>query len=596
MPSKFDTRALDLGVLALRAAYAAGTQTPEAVINAVYDRIDRSPDPAVWIALTPRAEALARARAVPLDAPLAGIPFAVKDNLDAEGLETTAGCPVYRYRPERGAFVVDRLLEAGAILVGKTNLDQFATGLVGTRSPYGAPRCVFDERYISGGSSSGSAVAVAAGLVSFALGTDTAGSGRVPAAFNNIVGLKPTRGLLSTAGVVPACRSLDCVSIFSLTCADGDAVRRVVEGFDPADPWSRPARSRPLPLEAPAVGVLAPADRDFCGDAATAALYEDAVARAEGLGWTIREIDCGPFREAARLLYAGPWVAERAAAVGGFIAAHRADCDPTVAGIILDGPAPSAVDAFQGIYALKAHERACAAVWTTVDALLLPTAPTQYTVEAVKTDPVALNATLGLYTNFVNLLDLAAVAVPAGFTPGGLAFGVTLIAPAFTDAALAVLGDRLHRALGLGAGRDRVPVPALVVQDAPDLVDLAVVGAHLSGMPLNHQLTDRGAVLVETTRTARDYRLYALAGTVPPKPGLVRDPGFIGPGILAEVWRMTQAAFGAFVEEVPPPLAIGTMDLADGRRVKGFVCEPAAIAGGEDITDRGGWRQYLTGV
>jgi len=596
MPADLDTNPLDLGVLALKAAYAAGTLSPETVVDAVYDRIDRYPDPAVWIALTPREAALARARAVTPDAPLAGIPFAVKDNIDAPGLDTTAGCPAYRYRPERGAFIVERLLEAGAILIGKTNLDQFATGLVGVRSPYGAPRCVFDERYVSGGSSSGSAVAVAAGLVSFALGTDTAGSGRVPAAFNNIVGVKPTRGLLSTAGVVPACRSLDCVSVFAAGCADADMVRRVAEGDDPADPWSRPAQPRPLPLEAPTVGVLASADRDFCGDVATAALYEAAIARAEALGWAIREIDYDPFREAARLLYAGPWVAERTAAVGDFIAAHLADCDPTVAGIILDGPAPSAVDAFRGLYALKAHERACAAVWTAVDALLLPTAPTQYTVDAVQADPIALNATLGLYTNFVNLLDLAAVAVPAGFTPEGLAFGVTLIAPAFTDGALAVLGDRLHQALGIGAGQQRMPVPALEVQDTPEMVDLAVVGAHLSGMPLNSQLTDRGAVLVETTQTSADYRLYALAGTVPPKPGLVREPGFTGPGIIAEVWRMTPAAFGAFVEEVPPPLAIGTVTLADGRPVKGFVCEPAAIGDGDDISGLGGWRAYLDGA
>jgi len=584
----FDGTAFDMTV---RGAVAAAS--PVAAVTAAYARIRayQAIDPAVWVALVPEDQALAAARALeaegPLGKPLYGVPFAVKDNIDTVGLPTTAACPAYAYQPAEDAPVVARLKAAGAILVGRTNMDQFATGLVGTRSPHGAPRCVVDRAYISGGSSSGSGVAVAAGLVAFALGTDTAGSGRVPAAFNTIVGIKPTRGLLSTRGVVPACASLDCVTVFARTVGDGDRVRRVAEGFDPADPWSRAPRPVPLP-PCPRIGVLASADRDFAGDQAAAALYAAAIDRARGLGWDVVEIDYAPFRDAAALLYTGPWVAERAVAVGDFIRANASACDPTVAGIVLGGDRYSARDAFDGIARLKALRRQAERQWETMDALLLPTAPTQYRVADVEADPVRLNATLGLYTNFVNLFDLAAVAVPGGVRPpggekGGLPFGVTLIGPAFSDGALANLGDTLHRS------RDDA---APLVRGHDGTVHLAVVGAHLRGQPLSHHLSQRGAAFLRTDRTAPDYRLYALADTVPAKPGLVHTPGYQGPGLEVEVWALSHAAFGAVTAEVPPPLAIGTVTLADGRTIKGFVCEPAGLDGAEEITGYGGWRAW----
>lgn len=567
---------------------------PVRAVREAYARIRayQDIDPAVWVTLVAEAEALATAEALeaegPEGKPLYGVPFAIKDNIDSAGHATTAACPAYAYEPTEDATVVARLKAAGAILIGRTNMDQFATGLVGVRSPHGAPRSVFDRDYVSGGSSSGSAVAVAAGLVAFALGTDTAGSGRVPAAFNDLVGVKPSRGLLSNKGVVPACASLDCVTIFARHVADGERVRRVAAGFDANDPWSRVAAPVPLP-SAPVLGVLAPADRDFKGDEAAAALYQATIERAHGLGWSTVEIDYAPFRDAAALLYAGPWVAEREAAVGDFIRDHRDACDATVAGIILGGGAATARDAFDAMTRLMTLKRQTETQWARMDAMLLPTAPTQYRVADVLADPVALNANLGLYTNFVNLLDLAALAVPAGFRPagpdrGGLPFGVTLIGPAFSDAALAVIGDALHRTL--------VPDLPTLDQDA-ETIPLAVVGAHLRGQPLNQQLIDRGAAFMHTDRTAADYRLYALADTTPAKPGLFREPGFRGPGLEVEVWSLSAAAFGAFTRDVPPPLAIGVVTLADGSTVKGFICEPAGLSGATEITHLGGWRAWV---
>jgi allophanate hydrolase len=578
---------------------AAGNLSPVEVVEEVYRRIEAYPDEAVWIALVDKEDALATARALmdegPEGKPLYGVPFAVKDNIDSKGLPTTAACPAFAYEPEGDATVVARLKAAGAILIGRTNMDQFATGLVGARSPHGAPRSVFDPDYVSGGSSSGSAVAVAAELVAFSLGTDTAGSGRVPAAFNNIVGVKPTKGLIPVKGVVPACASLDCVSIFARDMGDADLVRRVAEGFDAADIWSRKADPQPLP-PLPRVGVLRMDQRDFKGNTEAARLYADTIGRARALGWQIVEFDYAPFAEVASLLYAGPYVAERQAAVGDFIAQHEAECDPTVAAIIKGGANYSAEQAFAGQYRLLELKRRAEAEWANMDMMLLPTAPTQYTVDAVMADPVTLNANLGLYTNFVNLMDLAAVAVPAGMRPGnGLPFGVTLIGPAFSDGALAELADHLHRTLqSPTVGGGGVPLGAPLVSD-DDCVHLAVVGAHLRGQPLNHQLTSRGAAFLRTDKTASDYKLYALKGTVPAKPGLAHAPGFKGQGLEVEVWALSAAAFGRFTEEVPPPLAIGNVRLADGSVVKGFVCEGAALADAEDITAFGGWRAYMKG-
>jgi len=585
-----------LTISALRALYKSGQAKPSAILTQVYDQIGSETQP-VWISLIPRETALARAREIENDPtavtlPLYGIPFAVKDSIDVAGVPTTAGCPAYSYVPERNATVVERLLAAGAILVGKTNLDQFATGLVGTRSPHGACSSVFNSRYISGGSSSGSAVAVASQLVSFSLGTDTAGSGRIPAAFNNLVGLKPSRGLLSAAGVVPACRSLDCVSIFAANCSDAQIVWDVAKGADPNDPYSR----APGPGDGAApwaggsfrFGVPAPNQLEFFGDKEAEGLFDAATARLEQLGGTRVEIDFSLFRAVAELLYSGPWVAERLAAIHTFYEAHSAEMNPVVAGIIGGARRYSAVDAFDAEYRLRALRKDCEREWQRIEVLVVPSAPTIYTHEEIAADPVRLNTNLGYYTNFVNLLDQAAVATPGGFRSDGLPFGITFIGPAFTDEALLALADRYHRSHADVAG------PAVGLGACPPgCIAVAVVGAHLSGQPLNWQLTQRRARLLKTTKTPPGYRLYALAGTQPPKPGLVREEGFQGPGIEVEIWAVPADEFGSFVAAVPAPLGIGNATLEDGDTVKCFICEPYALRNAMEITHFGGWRAFL---
>lgn len=584
-----------LTLAGLKAAYAKGTKVRDVMAD-VLRRIDAYKDPAVWISRASADAVLARAAALDRDAsardlPLFGVPFAVKDNIDCQGFPTTAGCPAFSFMPEENATVVAKLLAAGAILLGKTNLDQFATGLVGTRSPYGAPRSVFNTDYISGGSSSGSAVAVAAGLVVFSLGTDTAGSGRVPAAFNNIVGLKPTRGRLSTRGVVPACRSLDCVSIFANNAADAAAIAAVAEGVDAADAFSRPmSRVSALP-EAFRFGVLSSAERNFFGDANCAALYDASIARLISLGGTPVEFDYAPFRQAAALLYEGAWVAERTAAIGDFLALHDNDVDPSVRAIIAGGKSLSAVDAFNGQYRLAECRRKADAEWQKMDLMLLPTAAVHYTVEEVSADPIQKNADLGRFTNWVNLLDASAVAVPAGFRNNGLPFGVTLLAPAFAEAGLTNIAQRFHAASATGAGLSRAPVSVEAVQVHDDGIDLFVVGAHLSGMPLNKELVALKARFVAAVQTAPDYALYALANTSPAKPGMVRVPG--SASIAGEVWRLTPQAFGSFVAKIPAPLGIGKITLSDGHQVSGFLCEPYVLADARDITHFGGWRAFI---
>ena len=571
----------------------------------MYARIERAALNPVWISLVPRDTVMARAAEVMrgdrATLPLYGVPFAVKDNMDVAGLVTTAACPAFAYTAEATATVVKRLEEAGAILVGKTNMDQFATGLVGVRSPYGACSSVFDDRYVSGGSSSGSAVVVASGLVSFALGTDTAGSGRVPAAFNNLIGLKPTRGSLSARGVVPACRSLDCVSIFALTAGDARQVFGAARGFDASDPYSRRSAGGDAPapwLGGPfRFGVPQRDQWEFFGDGEAEGLYEASIRALESLGGVAVPFDFGPFQEAAALLYSGPWVAERQAALGGFLATNAEDVHPVVRGIIAGGARFSAADGFLAQYRLEELRRRTDGVWETSDLLLLPTTGTTYTLAEVEAEPVRLNTNLGHYTNFVNLLDLAAVALPAGFRPNGLPFGVSLIGPAGSDLALLSAADRLHRRSGGTLGGLSTPLSEtapLTLPAAPaGCTLLAVVGAHLSGQPLNRQLTGRGAHLTATTKTASGYRLYALPDTTPAKPGLVRAPGFDGPGIEVEVWAVPTNAFGSFVAEVPAPLGIGSVEMADGSVMKGFVCEPFAVGGATEITHFGGWRAYL---
>ncbi|MFH3479395.1 allophanate hydrolase [Xanthobacter variabilis] len=593
-----------LDISTLKAGYGAGTFTPLDVIEEVIRRLHQATDPAIWISRFSDDELRAAARALMAEGgrearPLWGMPFAVKDNIDVKGLATTAACPAFAYEPARDAVVVERLKAAGALVIGKTNLDQFATGLNGTRSPYGAPRSVFNADYISGGSSSGSAVAVASGLVAFSLGTDTAGSGRVPAAFNNLVGVKPTKGLVPNTGLVPACRSLDCISVFGVTTGDATLVRQVMEGVDEGDAYSRAAAARPLPLTGFRFGVLAGKERFFDGDKEAEALYDTSIARLTALGGTAVPINYAPFRDCANLLYGGPWVAERLAAIENFFDGHAQEMDPTVRTIVGGGRKFSAVDAFCGAYALEAYRKATDGEWAKMDVLLLPTAPRITTVADMQAEPIARNSMLGRYTNFVNLLDCCGVAVPAGFRADGLPVGVTLIAPAFCDDALAVLADRLHRAAAkdtpCGLGRDRgaaLPEAARLAPSTDGLVPLVVVGAHLSGMPLNPELTRAGGVLLRACRTTPDYRLHELPGTVPPKPGLVREPGFAGPGIEVEVWGLPAAAFGAFVAAIPAPLGIGKISLDDGSAASGFLCEAHAIAQARDITSFGGWRAW----
>jgi allophanate hydrolase len=547
--------------------------------------------PATWISHVSEAAVLAQAKAV--DAriaagerlPLAGVPFAVKDNIDVAGLPTTAACPAFAYEPAANAPVVERLIAAGAVLIGKTNLDQFATGLVGTRSPYGACGAVYNREYVSGGSSSGSAVAVAAGLVAFALGTDTAGSGRVPAAFNHLVGLKPTKGRWSARGVVPACRSLDCVSVLASTAAEAAQVDDVAAGFDAEDPYSRrePAAAA---TEIATLGVPQQDQLDWLGDAEAPRLFQAAIERVRRLGVRLVEVDIGPLLDAGALLYDGPWVAERTAALEGLLRARPGAIEPTVRGILQSGWAISAVDTFKGEYALRAHQRSAEALWERIDALLLPTTATTYRIRAVMAEPLALNANLGRYTNFVNLLDMSAVAVPAGFRDNATAFGVSFIGPAWADRRLLDFARR-YEEIG-----PMPQAPPLDVAGPTQKVKLAVVGAHLAEMPLHWQLTSREARLVGRCRTAPTYRLYAMAQTTPPKPALVHV-GEGGASIEVEVYELEVAAFGGFVAEVPPPLAIGTVTLEDGTEVKGFVAEPRALTGAEDITALGGWRAYV---
>jgi allophanate hydrolase len=494
--------------------------------------------------------------------PLHGLKYAIKDNIDYAGVPTTAACPAFAYTPQQSADVVERLNAAGAVAVGKTNMDQFATGLVGVRSPYGACSSVFHPEYVSGGSSSGSAVAVAKGLVDFSLGTDTAGSGRVPAAFNNLIGVKPTRGLLSMRGVVPACLTLDCVSIFARDLLTAQRALRAaaVRPLRPAAAWA---------TEGFRFGVPAKEQWEFFGDEEARALYEASIARLAAAGGTQVEIDYAPFLETARLLYSGPWVAERYAAVGEFMEKHPNDTHPVVRDIILGAKRYSAVDVFRAMYRLDELRSITARAWHEIDVLLLPTTGTIYRIADVEANPVQLNTNLGYYTNFVNLLDLAALAIPAGFRPGnGLPFGVTLMAPANSDLSLLTLASRLDR------------------------VEVAVVGAHLEGQPLHYQLVERGAKLVSRTKTAANYRLYALANTAPPKPGLVKEEGFAGPGIEVEVYAIPSKDFGSFVAMIPAPLGIGSVVLESGATVKGFICEPAGLAGAKEITQFGGWRKY----
>ena len=581
-----------------RQAYADGI-SPADMLTALVETFEASDT--AWIWRAPKQYVLDQLAALPpapdAATPLWGVPFAVKDNIDVAGVPTTGACPAFAYTPDESATAVDRLRAAGAILVGKTNLDQFATGLVGTRSPYGEVPNTFDPAYVSGGSSSGSASVVARGLVPFALGTDTAGSGRVPAGFNNLVGLKPTPGSVPMTGVLPACRSLDVVSVLALTVADAAQVMATFEGAaDEArfnEPVLRPdwlgQGGRPPRLGIP---TLPGCDVALGWDRA----FDDACERARTLGAELVEIDFTPLFDVARLLYEGPWVAERHLVAEGLLASDPEAIDPVVRGIMesadwFDGDA-----VFSGRYTLEELRTRIAPMWQAIDALMVPTAVTCPTRAAVAAEPLKRNAELGLYTNFVNLLGLAALALPSRVTTDGLPFGVTFIAPGGADAALVRWGlawERIGPAT-LGARlRDASPddrAPARVPLSAPAL-RLAVVGAHLQGMPLHGQLVERGCRFVARTRTATAYKLFALPDTTPAKPGLARAEG--GVAIEVEVYDMPLDAVGGFLALIPPPLGLGSVELADGAWVKGFICEPHVLAGARDISAHGGWRAWL---
>ena len=588
-------------VVALVSGHRSGTISITSTIERVFRRLAETADPAIFISLREQEAIMADARALSQgDRSLAlyGVPVAVKDNIDVAGLPTTAACPAFSYMPERDAEAVARLKRAGAIIIGKTNLDQFATGLVGMRSPYGMPRNALRPDLVSGGSSSGSAVAVARGIVPLALGTDTAGSGRVPAALNNIVGLKPSLGLVSTSGVVPACRSLDCVSVFALSVEDAWRALEVIAGHDERDAYSRRFSHGEL-ADVPTglrLGVPRNEDKLFFGDRIAEAGFAAAENLAVDLGARLIEIDFAPFLETARLLYEGAWVAERMAAVGDFIAAHPDLVHPVTRQIISQGAVKSAVDAFRGLYRLQELRSQAYSAMAGLDALLVPTMPRPVTVSEVTADAIGPNAQLGTYTNFVNLLDLAGIAIPVTLAPDGTAFGVTLLGHAGRDAALASIGMALHARTGLtlGALGTAMPVlPGLASGLRSGEISLAVVGAHMSGMALNHELTTLGARYLETAATGPDYRLFALAGSKPPKPGLLRVSPGAGAAIAVETWALSAEAFGRFVAAIPPPLSIGSIRLGDGRFVKGFLVEAEAVAGARDISSFGSWPAFV---
>ncbi|MAM87339.1 MAG: allophanate hydrolase [unclassified Hahellaceae] len=599
----------NMTIQALRKVYQSGGLTPQTLMASIRKRAANYADHNIWIHLLsadeqqPYIDEL-KAKSFE-DHPLWGVPFAIKDNIDLAGIPTTAGCEAFEYVPDRSAQVVRQLLDAGAIPVGKTNLDQFATGLNGTRSPYGACKNAFDKNFISGGSSSGSAVAVALGLSSFSLGTDTAGSGRVPACFNNLIGLKPSRGLLSASGLVPACRSLDCISIFALTTDDANTVLSWAEGFDPQDGYSRlnpyynQSRQYGLRKGPLRVGVIPATQLRFFGDRAYQAAYESTLSQLASHGFNFVEIDYSSFDEAARLLYEGPWVSERYLAIQSLLETQPEAVLPVIRQIIEPGGRNSALDLFAAQYRLKALKQRCDAALADIDCLLMPTAGKLHTIEEMLAEPISCNSELGYYTNFMNLLDLAAVAVPTAFTNQSLPFGITLAGQRDSDRALLSIANRIQQALGLPLGMggsnsklaDR-PVASTPVCDTR-AIELVVCGAHLQGLPLNWQLTERGGRLVESTTTAAAYRMYALAGGPPFRPGLIRDTNS-GARIEVEVWSVPTEAFGSFVANIPAPLGIGKIELEDGRWLCSFICEPYAIADAEDITALGGWRAYLT--
>ena len=591
-----DISDLPFTIDALRSAYGAGL-SPAEVVDEVHRRLATADDPGIFIALVPPVELKSQAKALgehDTARSLWGIPIAVKDNIDVAGLTTTAGCPAYAYWPDADAEVVAKLRAAGALIVGKTNLDQFATGLVGTRTPYSAPRNAIDPAVVPGGSSSGSAVVVSRGIVAAALGTDTAGSGRVPAALNNIVGLKPTPGLVSTRGVVPACRSLDCVSVFAHTVDDAWSVHEAIAGYDAADPFSidrvvGPAR------HVRRIGVPDPASRVF-SDAGYEAAFDDAVAAIEALGAEIVPLDLSDFFAVADLLYGDAWIAERYAAVGPFVDERPDEVLEVTRSIILAAGRHSAAGAFNAMHRLRELARQTEGTWREIDLLCVPSIPGPVRVDEIAADPIAPNMRLGTYTNFVNLLGLSALAVPAGRCADGFPAGVTLIGEGGEDATLAAFGRGLHARTTRTLGATSWPLPEVDQElrtEPSEGVDLLVLGAHLRGLPLNGDLLACAASFVEDAATAADYRLHLIDGGVP-RPGLVRCAAGTGVAVVGEIWHLPPDGFGRFIKKITPPLSIGWVALDDGRQVLGFLAEAEGVRDAPDISRHGGWRAYLS--
>ncbi|MDP4611185.1 MAG: allophanate hydrolase [Opitutales bacterium] len=569
---------LSLDIETLLDAYKRQVVSPRTLIEALCERSKSINNPNIWIhklcaeELEPYLQKLESSD--PDSLPLYGIPFAIKDNIDLAGVPTTAACPAYAFTPEVSAPVVQQLIDAGAIPIGKTNLDQFATGLVGVRSPYGVPRNPIAPDRVPGGSSSGSAVALSEQLVSFSLGTDTAGSGRVPAMFNKLWGVKPSRGRLSTSGLVPACRTLDCISIFALNASDSQKLLRIAEGYDAADAYSQPTRDVALP-DSKRLGIPKAEQLMFFSEVDYQPVWLQAVEDLKAKGWEVVEVDFEPFLKAARLLYEGPWVSERYTALEDFLKTNAADFFPATRSITSGGADHSARDAFAATYKLAALKRESEAAWKGLAAIVTPTAGGFPTLADLAADPIGPNSKLGYYTNFMNLLDLCAVAVPAGETQSGLPFGITWIAPRDTDKSLIEIADK-------GPHAERLN----------DTLSLLLFGAHMSGLPLNEQVLGLGAEFVGEVQIAPLYKMVYLPEPAPHRPGIVRV-GDGGLSITAEEWRFPKAALGEFLASIQQPLGLGQIELKDGRKVHGFLCEASAADSAQDISDTGGWRAFL---